>query len=580
MLIARFRNLSYAQRAGAIALLGLLVIAATTTAVVLLSGRALKDQARSRAQETARLSARLLEEQTRRLSDLVSAVAVQLEGVQPVDGSLSAQDEEQVDRALEAVNERRGIGFTFFAGPNGRVLSIAPPDPKVIGGSAAARDWYRGVRAGTSPYVSRAYRTEAFNRPRVVAIAAEVRTGGEFSGVLVATERGQTQRFVDAFARDQGTALTVIDQEGVIVAGSELRSEALISKAADPGVAAALRGRASLREARIDGAQTISAFAPVSRIGWVVRSDIRTDDAFADVRRIRLLVIGLALLFSVALIALATAFARNARSATRERLNSRLQAQLLPRVKLRAADLDFASLYRPGEDGMLIGGDFHDTVELDDGRVALVVGDVVGHGPDAAALGAALRAGWRISTLSGTGPEGVIAALDRAVRTERRQRDAFASAICAEISADRRCVTVCLAGHPPPLLIEGGRARPIDAEPGPLLGVMDDAIWPVTRIAPGGDWALLLYTDGLVEGSVGNRHHELEPEEALSAWVEELPSGAALNPDALAALVERARDESGGLLADDVALVSVATSRGGYARRGDHDDDDDDVPRS
>ncbi len=563
-MIARLRNLSYARRAGVVAALGVLVIAAITITVVLLSGRALRDQARARSADTAQLSARLLEEQSRRLGDLVSSLAVHLEGVSTEGGRLSEQDEPRVARVLAELKQRDGIVVAFFVDREGNVLRISPSDPATIGENFAFRDWYQGVTNIGSPYVSKAYKSEQLGGQRVVAVAALVRTPARVEGILVAVERGETQRFVDTFAREEGTSVTVMDQSGVIVAGSGVTGEDLSSRKANPSVAAALKGRQSIREETVNGNEVISAFAPVRNTGWAVRSDIRTDEAFSDIGRIRGLVIALALLFTSALIALAVALARNATRSAREKLNERLQAQLLPRVKLKASDIAVNSLYRPGEDGMLIGGDFHDAVELEDGRVAVVVGDVVGHGPDAAALGAALRAGWRALTLSGTDPGDMMAALDRAVLAERRQPDAFASAVFALVSADRTRVTLCLAGHPPPMImLSDGAAHPAEADHGPLLGVMDHATWPVTDVSPGGPWSMLLYTDGLVEGSIGSRHLAVGGGE-LESWIATLPDPSILDSDALWALVEQARRDSGGTLADDVALVAITVRPRAY----------------
>src|SRR5262249_60274447 len=118
---------------------------------------------------------------------------------------------------------------------------------------------------------------------------------------------------------------------------------------ANPAVRAALRGKSTVREASGGGKQVISAFEPVPGVGWVVRTDIRTDAAFADIGRIRLLVIALALLFTFALIALALTLNRNAERSTQARLNERLQTQLLPRVRLAASDTVVSSRHRPRE---------------------------------------------------------------------------------------------------------------------------------------------------------------------------------------------------------------------------------------
>ena len=302
----------------------------------------------------------------------------------------------------------------------------------------------------------------------------------------------------------------------------------------------------------------ISAYEPVPAIGWVVRTDIRTGAAFADVGRIRLLVVALALLFTVALIALALTLARNADRSSQARLNERLQAQLLPRVRLAATDAVVSSLYRPGEGGMLIGGDFHDAVELDDGRIAVVVGDVVGHGPDAAALGAALRAGWRALTLAGTDPAATMAALDRAVRSERNEPDAFSSAVCATVSADRRTVSLCLAGHPPPILVAGGRIEKLKGASRPAArrarrrdsGPSTTSRWTSTGRCCSTPTASSRAAPDAATSSPAARIE-------LRSWIADLVNPIVLYGDALWALVERARRAGGGTLADDVALVAI-----------------------
>ena len=75
--------------------------------------------------------------------------------------------------------------------------------------------------------------------------------------------------------------------------------------------------------------------------------------------------------------------------------NSRLERGLLPRPLLRSSFVTCASHYRPGRARAVLGGDFFDVVEMDDGRVRAIIGDVMGHGPDEAALGVHLRVAWR-----------------------------------------------------------------------------------------------------------------------------------------------------------------------------------------
>ena len=558
-MLARLRNLPYRRRAALLAASGLVVIAALTIIVLSLIGRALRVQTETRARETAGLSARLLSEQARRLGSQVSAFASDLQGIEIAANAVDPDSRGRVRRVLRAITADDGVEFASVASTDGRLVASVPSQPELIGRDFSMRDWYRGVTRVRSPYVSRTYRASTPGHPRVVAVAALVRSDGTTRAILIAAERSQTQRFVNAFAREQDTGLTVMDQGGTIVADSaSARSEQLIAQTDDPAVMRGLRGEQTMRANTGGGELTVSAYAPVPSIGWVVRSDVRSSVAFGEILQIRLLVLALAGLFSAALVALAVALSRSAARGEGQRLNERLQAQLLPRVRVRATDITLDTVYFPGEAGMLIGGDFHDAIELEDGRLAVIVGDVVGHGPDAAALGAALRSGWRISVLSGLEPSAVMAALDRAVRTERRSPDAFSSALCAVVAADRRTISFCTAGHPAPILARDERVTTVDVARGPLLGVLDDVDWPLTTIDLAAPWSVVLYTDGLIEGSAGRRLDAGEGEATLRAWIGELEPGP-IDEFALIALVERSREAAAGVLSDDVAIVAISS---------------------
>ena len=105
-------------------------------------------------------------------------------------------------------------------------------------------------------------------------------------------------------------------------------------------------------------------------------------------------------------------------------LYRRFQASLSPAVSVDAPGIGVATLYRPGERRMLLGGDFIDAVTRPNGSLAAVIGDVTGHGPDAAALGASLRAAWRALALRGASLQASIRTLnsltlDESDRAER-----------------------------------------------------------------------------------------------------------------------------------------------------------------
>ncbi|ODU04367.1 MAG: hypothetical protein ABS81_10720 [Pseudonocardia sp. SCN 72-86] len=182
------------------------------------------------------------------------------------------------------------------------------------------------------------------------------------------------------------------------------------------------------------------------------------------------------------------------------RENRRLGRGLLPTALLRDPGLTVTTRYQPGLKQLLLGGDFYDLIETDDGTVHAVIGDVSGHGPDEAAVGVSLRIAWRTLILAGVPAGHVLPALDRVFVTERHDPTLFTTVAMVSIAAGRRHADLYLAGHPPPLLISGTAPRPLpDHALGVPLGVGLGTTWPAVEVALPDDWALLLYTDGLIE---------------------------------------------------------------------------------
>ena len=182
---------------------------------------------------------------------------------------------------------------------------------------------------------------------------------------------------------------------------------------------------------------------------------------------------------------------------------TRLERGLLPVPILHDRALGVGTGYRPGRERTLLGGDFYDAVEMPDGSVHLVIGDVAGHGPDEAALGVCLRVAWRTLTLAGAAPEAVLPTLQRVLVHERVAEEIFATVLTVIVAPDRRTASLRSAGHPPPVLLGDDGPRALDVRSGLPLGVLDDASWPVRSLSLPHLWGLLLSTDGLIEGRAG-----------------------------------------------------------------------------
>lgn len=241
-------------------------------------------------------------------------------------------------------------------------------------------------------------------------------------------------------------------------------------------------------------------------------------------------------------------------SELRSQENARLERGLLPRPLLTDRTLAHSSRYRPGRAQALLGGDFYDMVQSPDGTVDVLLGDVCGHGPDEAAIGVSLRIAWRTLVLAGVPEPRRLAALQQVLVTERESEELFATTCTLTVRPDRRQLSLRLAGHPPPvLLLPELRVLPGD-DPGPAIGVLDVAPdCPLVDVALPERWALLLATDGLLEGRDGSEGEPLGWEGVLPEVADLLRAHplAAL-PDALIDRVER---RHGGSLTDDVALL-------------------------
>ncbi|PWI09375.1 phosphatase [Streptomyces sp. NWU339] len=247
---------------------------------------------------------------------------------------------------------------------------------------------------------------------------------------------------------------------------------------------------------------------------------------------------------------------RLAEGRLRAQENARLERGLLPTPLLDGSPLHFAARYRPGRSRALLGGDFYDVVRTPDGTVHAMIGDVCGHGPDEAALGVELRIAWRALTLAGLCGDELLGTLQQVLEHERADDEIFATLCAVDISPDGRRAGLCLAGHPSPLLARPGRpARllPYDNN-GPALGLLPGARWPRTEVELGTEWSLMLYTDGLIEGRVGDSGERLG-QDGMVGMVHRQFTDGLRGEELLRAAVNEVRDLNGGELTDDVAVL-------------------------
>ncbi|MGP3939762.1 SpoIIE family protein phosphatase [Streptomyces sp. 6N106] len=176
-----------------------------------------------------------------------------------------------------------------------------------------------------------------------------------------------------------------------------------------------------------------------------------------------------------------------------------LQRGLLPRALPSPAALTPAVRYLPASSGTDIGGDWYDVIPLSAERVAVVIGDVMGHGlAEAATMGRLRTAVHTLANLE-LPPEEVLAHLNEVVSD--LGDDSFATCLYAVYDPVSGCSSLARAGHPPPLIVRpDGSVECLDPTPDPPLGAAEPPFSTVDLQVPDGT-LLVLYTDGLVESA-------------------------------------------------------------------------------
>jgi sigma-B regulation protein RsbU (phosphoserine phosphatase) len=244
-------------------------------------------------------------------------------------------------------------------------------------------------------------------------------------------------------------------------------------------------------------------------------------------------------------------------SEARARLLARtLQDSLLPPALPQVPGLDLGAVYRPAGGGDEVGGDFYDVFPTAPDDWVVVIGDVAGKGTAAAALTSLVRYTVRAVATHVRHPQAVLTALNDALLQQHAERVCTIAFTRIRLSpSDPAQITVCLAGHPQPLVVRrDGDPVPVGRF-GTLLGAFPSPQLheTTTTLSPGE--ALLLYTDGVIEG---RRDGHFFGERRLSALAGELRDrdAVAIAEGVAAAAVDHQR----GKPSDDIAVVVVRRS--------------------
>jgi len=240
-----------------------------------------------------------------------------------------------------------------------------------------------------------------------------------------------------------------------------------------------------------------------------------------------------------------------------ENMASALQQSLLPPQLPDVAGIDIAALYRPADAGV-VGGDFYDVFESGE-RLVLVVGDVSGKGPSAAAMTALARHTIRTAALASDSPAQMLETLNRSMFVGRRVTDiehyCTVLVVTGRRDGDELSLCAASAGHPPGLVIRGGGETGELGAAAPPIGWYSDAAFTqeATTLAPGD--CLVLVTDGITEARTPG---------GMLGWsglAERLVAHAGRGAGVVVEQIEQLLADADVDVRDDVAAVAMVARR-------------------
>jgi serine phosphatase RsbU (regulator of sigma subunit) len=219
-----------------------------------------------------------------------------------------------------------------------------------------------------------------------------------------------------------------------------------------------------------------------------------------------------------------------------------LQAALLPVLPARLGPVGASAAYRPA-DGPAAGGDFYDVFALEDGRLAVILGDVSGHGREALPHTALVRFTLRAYLEAGLSPR--VAVQTAGAVLERQLGGSFATVVAATYQPRERTLVYACAGHPPPIVLGARPIAPITVGAAPPIGAgMRTGTRQTVLWVPGGA-RICFHTDGLTEARIGSDLFgaerlteslaELGPEATAAALLECVADATDARPDDMAA---------------------------------------------
>lgn len=229
---------------------------------------------------------------------------------------------------------------------------------------------------------------------------------------------------------------------------------------------------------------------------------------------------------------------------TEKRIADRLQTALFQRALPTVTSLNLSATYAPAKEESQVGGDWYDVVELSPGRVLFVIGDVAGHGLEAAVTMNRARQALISAAMKASDPAAILAGANADLT---REGSAMVTAIAGFADVGTHEFALAVAGHPPPLLVEPQSQPRLLACGGLPLGVAGSDSYRTQRVASEPGASLILYTDGAIEYD----RDALEGERVFIAAASKAVSSA----DPAAAIYDAIFRDSNS--PDDVAILTI-----------------------
>jgi sigma-B regulation protein RsbU (phosphoserine phosphatase) len=225
-----------------------------------------------------------------------------------------------------------------------------------------------------------------------------------------------------------------------------------------------------------------------------------------------------------------------------------VQSGLFPATAPDAHGFDITGVCRPCRE---VGGDWYDYISLNNGRLAVVLGDVSGKGMGAALLMSSTRSVLRLHAARGLSPRAVLSEVNRFL-VEDMPAGRFLTLIYAVVDPATQKITFASAGHPSPLLVDSNGARFLEADAGMPLGIMESE-YSEHEIDMNSGSRIFLYSDGVTEAANASLE-DYGTDRILSHAVHQAATVQTLLNDVV-------QFTSGYPVSDDITVVKIARQR-------------------